>query len=129
MLIPAVQAHLSNTSITPKAVSTDDGYASAVGRQGVFDLGVEAVSINGSKGKKLTSEEEWESGQYSELRRYRSAAESLMFVGKFSFRFGEFSRRGIEAVRAEMLEKVIAHNFWRIGHEQEKCHSAAETAA
>ena len=26
-----------------------------------------------------------------------------------------FSRRGIEAVKGEMTEKMIVHNFWRIG--------------
>ena len=87
------------------------------------------VSINGSKGKKITPAEEWESESFKELRSHRSAVESLMFTGKFKFNFGQFSRCGIDAVRAEMLEKVIAHNFWRIAYEKARQKSQLELAS
>ena len=41
----------------------------------------------------------------------RSAVESLMFVLEYVFGFGKLRRRDIKAVRLEMLQKVIAHNF------------------
>jgi len=40
--------------------------------------------------------------------------ESLMFTIKDGFEFGETGRRGIDAVRDELTEKVIAYNCCRI---------------
>jgi hypothetical protein len=118
MLVPMTDEHIKKTTVIPESVTTDDGYSSGKGRTILLKRGVKNVSINGSKGKKITPVEEWESELFNELRSHRSAVESLMFTGKFKFNFGQFSRCGIEAVRAEMLEKVIAHNFWRIAHEK-----------
>lgn len=120
MLFPVVKDHVDKTGTVPASVSTDDGYASFEGRTAVQELGVKHVSINGGKGKALTPEEDWDSDLFADLRNDRSAVESLMFTGKHKFGFGQFHRCGIDAVRAEMLEKAIAHNFWRIAREREK---------
>ena len=48
-----------------------------------------------------------------EARAERSAVESIMFTLKYVFEFGRLRRRGIEEVRAELLEKVIVYNFCR----------------
>jgi len=110
-----VEMAIENTGIVPQCVSTDDGYSSKRGRDAVLKIkGIEAVSISGSKGKNLISEEDWESELYREARRNRSAVESLIFVLKYSFRFGRLRRRGIESVREELLEKAIVHNFSRM---------------
>ena len=93
--------------------STDDGYSSAKGRDALQSIGVKVISFSGAKGKKLTSSENWESKPYQEARRYRSAVESLMFTIKNGFDFGKLGRRGIEAVRDEQLEKVLAYNCCR----------------
>jgi hypothetical protein len=37
-----------------------------------------------------------------------------MFTIKNGFEFGELGRRGLEAVRDELLEKVLAYNGCRI---------------
>ena len=37
-----------------------------------------------------------------------------MFTIKDGFEFGELGRRGIDAVRDELLEKVLAYNCCRI---------------
>ena len=37
-----------------------------------------------------------------------------MFTFKDGFEFGELGRRGVESVRAELLEKVLAYNCCRI---------------
>ena len=71
------------------------------------------VSISGAKGKKLTVLEDWDSELYQDARRCRSAVESLMFTIKDGFAFGELGRRGIDAVRDELLEKVLAYNCCR----------------
>ncbi len=70
------------------------------------------ISISGAKGKKLTALEDWESEEYRDARRCRSAVES-MFTIKDGFAFGELGRRGIDAVRDELLEKVLAYNCCR----------------
>ena len=37
-----------------------------------------------------------------------------MFTIKHGFDFGEVMRRGIENARAELMDKVIAYNFYRM---------------
>ena len=92
-------------------------------------MGVNAVSISGAKGKKLTNPDAWNSEEYREARRNRSAVESLMFTIKNGFEFGQLGRRGMDAVRDELLEKVLAYNCCRIilmkKRRQEKFEKAA----
>ena len=76
-------------------------------------MGVRVVSVSGAKGKKLTPEKDWNSEEYQTARSDRSAVESLMFTLKYCFEFGQLRRTEIEAVRAELLEKVIAYNSCR----------------
>jgi len=109
-----VDQHIQRTGIIPDTVSTDDGYASADGKQKIEQKGVGIVSINGAKGKKITPAKDWESDSFREARNNRSSVESLMFTIKHNHHFGRVMRRGIEPVRAELLEKVLAYNFCRI---------------
>ena len=113
-LVQAIADSIRRTSVVPTSVSTDDGYASAKGRTEVLGLGVKILSISGAKGKKLTAPGDWVSQEYQDARRNRSAVESLMFTIKDGFEFGEVGRRGLEAVREELLEKVLAYNCCRI---------------
>lgn len=108
-LEPVVKASITNSSVVPREVSADDGYASQEGLQRVLDLGVERVSISGAKGKKLLAKE-WDLPEMRELRNWRSSVESLMFVLKDGYRFGRLGRRGLDAVRRELQEKVLAYN-------------------
>ncbi len=110
-LVPLVRKHIENTGIIPKLVSTDDGYSSAAGRKGCLELGVKDVSFSGAVGKKILGDELWEEKKYSDARRDRSAVEALMFSLKYVVHFGRLRRRGIEAVKSEMLGKIIAYNY------------------
>jgi len=110
-LIPLVEKHIKNSVVIPDFVSTDDGYSSAAGRKGCLDLGVKDVCFSGAKGKKILGDELWEDEKYIEGRRNRSAVESLMFSLKYVVHFGRLRRRGIEAVKSEMLGKIIAYNY------------------
>ncbi len=110
---------MTRTGVTPNIISCDDGYACRLVRDEFLELGVNVVSISGSKGKKITSQEDWESEEYVDARNNRSAVESLMFTIKHNFNFGKVMRRGIENVRAELLEKVLAYNFCRISNVKE----------
>lgn len=83
------------------------------------------VSISGSKGKNITPAEDWDSLEYVAARNGRSAVESLMFTLKHGFDFGRVARRGLENVRAEMIEKVLAYNFCRMA----ACRRAATEVA
>jgi len=112
-LLPTVEKHIANTGVTPKLVSADDGYSSQVGFDGVKELEVEVVSLSGAKGKKILGQELWLQEEYIDARRGRSAVESLMFTLKYVYEFGRMRRRGIDAVRAEMLEKVTAYNIMK----------------
>lgn len=109
-----IEDHINRTKVVPDEISTDDGYANAKIRAKWLSGGVKIFSISGSKGKKMTTEQEWESEEYQVSRNNRSAVESLMFTIKHNFEFGVVMRRGIKNVRAELLEKVIAYNFCRI---------------
>jgi hypothetical protein len=105
---------ISHTRVIPDIISADDGYSNKEIRKYFLEEGVKVVSISGSKGKKIIGEEDWISEDYIDARNNRSAVESLMFTIKYCFDFGRVMRRGIENVRAELLEKVLAYNFCRI---------------
>ena len=113
-LVPLVEDVRQHTGILPQQVSVDDGYASEKGRNQLLEAGVKEVSISGAKGKQLTPEEDWNSPVYQLLRKGRSAVESLIFVLKYRFAFGRVRRRGLEEVRAELWEKILAYNFARM---------------
>ncbi len=113
-LDPALVEHLRCTITIPSEVSLDDGYANQAIREKWMGKGVKVFSISGAKGKKMTPIEEWESEIYLESRNGRSAAESLMFHLKHRFHFGQVMRRGIENVRAELLEKALTYNFCKM---------------
>lgn len=116
-LYSMVMESIQNTNTVPESVSADDGYSSGAGFELVKSIhGIKQVSLSGAKGKRLITEEDWFSEGLSELWRNRSAVESLIFVLKYVFNFGRVRRRGIHAVRQELLEKAIAYNFMRIVH-------------
>ncbi len=112
-LLPLTKLHKHNTGVIPGFVSADDGYSSKEGFDACLRLGVENICLSGSKGKKIIPGELWESEAYIAGRKNRSAVESLMFTLKYVFGFGRMRRRGLENVRAEMTEKVIAYNIRR----------------
>lgn len=129
LLHSLVREVIGNTGVTPKNVSTDDGYSSRNGRLEVLSIeGLDALSLSGSKGRALTPVEAWDSEQYQELRRNRSSVESLIFMLKYVFGFGRVRRRGIEAVRTELLEKVIVHNMMRMVVLRKRRQKASQTA-
>lgn len=113
-LLPMFEQVTKRTGVIPDIVSVDDGYSSTSGRATLLERGVKIVSISGSKGKKITPDEDWDTEAYSVARDNRSAVESLMFTIKNGFDFGRVARRGLENVRAELQEKVIAYNFCRL---------------
>lgn len=114
MLVPLVEEAKAITGVTPLLASFDDGYPSGLGLDALIATGVQIPSFSGSKGKKLLGEELWEATPFEYARRYRSAAESLMFCLKHCHEFGRLRRRGIEEVRQELLGKAITYNFCRI---------------
>lgn len=114
LLIPMYDQVYQRTQVVPDRVIVDDGYASAKNRDTLKLRHVGTISIGGSKGRKLTSTKDWNSDAHVEARDDRSAVESLMSTLKGSYDFDEVSRRGIDAVAAELLEKVLAYNLYRI---------------
>lgn len=113
-LVPMFEEHVERTGVIPSTVSVDDGYSSAQGREHLQSRGVKVASISGSKGKHITPPEQWNDQDYVAARDGRSAVESLMFTLKQGYDFGRVARRGLTAVRGELLEKVLAYNFCRM---------------
>jgi len=113
-LIPVLKDVINRTKVIPKVVSLDDGYSSAKGRKSALEMGVKTVSISGAKGKKITPENDWNSESYKKARSDRSAVESIIFTLKYMFEFGRLRRREIDNVKAELLEKIIVFNFYRM---------------
>lgn len=110
-LVPMMDDVIARTGVVPAVVSVDDGYASKANVHALRQRGVRVVSINGSKGKALTSPTDWNSDEYAHARDGRSAVESLMYSLERAFQFGEVARRGLAAVNAELLEKALAYNL------------------
>ncbi len=124
-LVPMFDQVVGRTGVVPQTVSVDDGYSSREGRGQLQQRGVKVMSIRGAKGKHITPPDEWDDPEYAAARNGRSAVESLMFTRKDGFDFGRVARRGLENVRGEMLEKVLAYNFCRMA----VCRRAAAEAA
>ncbi len=114
-LIPVLKQDFRRTETISKTVNTDDGYSWNYNKNYLKRVGVEVISFNGINGRRLTSDEDWESEVYKAARANRSTIEGLISTLKLVHDFGKLRRRGIENGRAEMLEKVIAQNFYRIG--------------
>jgi len=112
-LIPMVDQVIARTTVIPKVVSVDDGYASHANVTALKqkDRNIEVVSMSGAKGRALTALADWESEPFVQARDKRSAIESLMYTLKQGFHFGEVARRGLLAVHAELLEKALAYNI------------------
>ncbi len=110
-LFQLTEKHKENTGITPSFISADDGYSSKKGRNKCLEFGVENVCLSGAVGKGIIGNELWGTEEYIDGRKKRSAVESLMFTLKYVFQFGRMRRVGIEAVRKEMLTKIIAYNY------------------
>ena len=103
-LIPMIDDVQRRTARVPQTLTLDDGYASAANVEAAKARGIKIVSINGSKGRALTADADWNSDEYVGARALRSAAESLIFTLKQGFAFGEVARRGLSAAYAELLE-------------------------
>lgn len=110
-LVPMVDEVVRRTTVVPRVLSVDDGYASAANMAAMKARRIEVISINGSKGRALTARADWKSNEYVLARDQRSAIESLMFTLKQGFDFGEVARRGLVAAHGELLEKVLAYNL------------------
>ena len=118
-LIPMVDDVVRRTTRVPRVLTVDDGYASKANVEAAKARGIEVVSINGSKGRALTSRADWNSEEYADARALRSAAESLIFTLKQGFDFGEVARRGLSAAYAELLEKALAYNLCQVVRKRE----------
>ena len=127
-LVNVVLEHWERSTILPRLVSSDDGYSSQVARADLLAAGVAIVSISGAKGKQITPPEQWHSAEYRAARAHRSAVESLVFTLKDGHGFGELSRRHLDNVRAELLEKVLASNVCQLLRVRARCRAAAEQA-
>ena len=114
--VPVIEQAIKNTGVLPHLVSADDGYSSQSARKYLLDKGVNIVNISGSKGKKIISDDDWNSDLYKEARRNRSAVESLMSIMKGCFGLGRMFVRGLDNVRRSMLQKALAYNFLRCIH-------------
>ena len=114
-MVAIVKNHRTNTGVTPKTMSFDSGYASAKGFGECQSIeGVEKVSISGAKGRRLISEEMYDSLEYEELRNFRSTVESTIGHLKGSHRFGECRRSGLKSIRHELMEKILSFNLVKI---------------
>ncbi len=114
-LIPVLKQAFRRTGVISKTVSTDDGYSWDWNQKWLKRINVETISFNGVKGRNLISTEDWESEAYKVARNERSSIEGLFSTMKLVQDFGKLSRRGLENGHAEVLEKVIVQNFYRIG--------------
>lgn len=127
-LRPVVDAAIKRTGTLPTSLSFDDGYTNKADRDHYLGLDVKVVSFSGAKGKNLIPAEEYESDVYRSTRNDRSAVESVMFCVKHNHGFDRLMRRGIESVRGELLEKIIAYNFFRLIKCREDCARAKRAA-
>ena len=113
-LVPTISDFINQTTVVPFLVSTDDGYSSKFNLDELKDLWIRYISMNGSKGKKLTDDELWDSPELKDARRNRSSIEGLIGTLKNRYDFGQLRRWGLKAVKSELMEIVISYNFCRM---------------
>ena len=111
MATKMIEASINSSNVVPKLVSFDDGYASTDNLASLEGLGIDLVSFSGSKGKKITPVDDWNSKRNLKARNKRSMAESTMAVLKRDFGKARFSRRGINAVTEELKAVAVFHNL------------------
>ena len=128
-LVPIVEQIRQRTGEPPQDLTADDGYAVEALRDQLLADGIQHVYFCGTHAKAFTPEPEWEDPLYQEARRGRSAVESLMFVLKYLFGFRRLRRCGLQAVQAELLQKAIVHNFYRMVLLRSRAQAAARKAA
>ncbi len=128
-LVPMVDAVVRRTTVVPRVLSVDDGYASAANVAAMKAREISVISINGSKGRALTARADWNSDEYAKARSQRSAIESLMFTLKQGFDFGEVARRGLEPAHGELLEKALAYNLCHLARTRLRKEEEAATLA
>ena len=109
-LKPLAESIVLSTGKTPKVLATDDGYTSKENMDMAAAMGIGLLVNSGAKGRRLAGEELWNSEEHREARRWRSSVESLMSWLKNSYGMDRMRRTGVEAVRAEMLETILAYN-------------------
>jgi len=74
------------SGVLPQLVSCDDGYSDQSARQDLLNTGIATVSISGAKGKRMTSEQDWEICE----RQQRGVNSSAYSPGPYS-RYKEYN--------------------------------------
>lgn len=124
-LIAAIEVNIGKL---PKSLTFDDGYTNRAVRNHYIQRGVEIFSYAGANGRQAIGKETYDSEEYREARRSRSAAESHIYTLKYGYDFRAVMRRGIDEVRSEMLGKVLAYNMRRLVTLREKKQRAEQLA-
>ena len=115
MTVRLLKEHLEMTGAEGVSCSFDSGYASNKTIKECRELeNVATVSIAGSTARKTLGDELYDSPEYQNLRKKRSRIEGTIGHLKQSHGFGRCSRRGLEEVRCEMLEKILSFNARRM---------------
>ncbi len=104
----------TNTGQLPNKCTFDDGYTSRSVRDYYMGRGVEIFSYAGANGRQVIGKETYDSEEYRQARKERSAAEANIYTLKYGYDFRVVMRRGLEEVRSEMLGKVLAYNMRRL---------------
>lgn len=127
LVLQAIDAHQAATGISPSAASFDDGYANKEDARLAEKHGT-IVSVSGAKGKRQTDLSDWDSETYSRLRRLRPQIESDINALKQRHGWARLSRRGLAAVRAGLLEGMIAYNLLKLRRLRQAAQAAANAA-
>ena len=80
----------------------------------IDELDIKKLSMSGAKSRKCTPDELYNTNEYDEYRKDRSAAESYIGTGKSFFEMDRLSSRSLPSVRRELMTKMIAANFYKI---------------
>lgn len=119
----------NNIGKLPESFTFDDGYTNSAVRDQYLQLGVKIFSYAGANGRAVIGKKTYDSEEYREARRKRSAAEAHIYTLKYGYDFRAVMRRGIQDVRSEMLGKVLAYNMRRLVTLREKKQRAEQLAA
>lgn len=115
-MIPLLDETIRRCAVTPSLGTVDDGYSGAENWRQATKRGLKTVSMKGATGKGVIDKIDpalWERDDYREGRRLRGLMESPIFVLKQMNGLARMRRTGVDAVRREITEKIIAYNAVR----------------
>ena len=113
LLVPAIEAHITQFGKAPQAVATDRGFSSLKNETAIKALGVKRASLP-RKGKKGVARTAYENEKwFKDMQRYRAAGEAKISLLKRKYGLNRSRYRGFAGSKCWVGFGILTHNLQR----------------